>query len=64
MTKPCTPSLFQDKVDVLFCCLVESVVGDGLRPVHFQSLVLGRLHVHVTIRCVTTEDKQSSNRSS
>ena len=38
-TKPCPPSLFQDEADVLlFCCLVESGVGDGLGPVHFQYL--------------------------
>ena len=31
MTKPCPHSL-------LFCCLVESGVGDGLGPVHVQCL--------------------------
>ena len=37
MTMPCPPSLFQDKAEVLlFCCLVESGVGDGLGPVHLQ----------------------------
>ena len=37
MTKPC-PS-FQDEADVLlFCCLVEPGVGDGLGPIHFQYL--------------------------
>ena len=39
MTKSCPPSFFQDEADVLlFCCLVESGVGDGLGPVHFQYL--------------------------
>ena len=39
MTKPCQPSPFQDGADVLlFCCLVESGVGDGLGPLHFQYL--------------------------
>ena len=34
-----SPSLFQVEADVLlFCCLVESGVGDGLGPVHFQYL--------------------------
>ena len=37
MTKPCP--LFQDQAYVLLlCCLVESGVGDGLGPVHFQYL--------------------------
>ena len=39
MTKSCPPSLFQDEADVLlFRRLVESGVGDGVGPVHFQYL--------------------------
>ena len=41
MTKPgtSTSSFFQDEADVLlFFCLVESRVGDGLGPVHFHHL--------------------------
>ena len=39
MTKPCPPSLFQEEADVLlFCCFLESGVGDDLGPVHFQYL--------------------------
>ena len=39
MIKPYTPSLFQDEADVLlFYWLVESGVGDGLGPTHFQYL--------------------------
>ena len=40
MTKPCPPSIFQDEADVLFCCLMESGVGDGLGLVHFQYIPL------------------------